>query len=269
MLSKFHPPLCVSPHCPMCAPHQRKIEVRDQLLSLPQERVDEMRRHMFTPVMRRISAIAPTLLNPAWVDTPPPTHGSDTLIRRYAAACELLHDPDHDQQDTENTLDSLHNQLCRVCYVSAVQDKEQELSMWLPRQLKCLKGADPIFSEVVTILDRMGTNTEDDAHMLALHAYKFRIAGATERLPIVRDRILAFLERVWPQNTRMQRDHQAIAAKLNRLIDLAYAARLAVAMALHPRLGAASGLHCLCDSNVHDCVEMAEPERLITWDGVL
>jgi hypothetical protein len=253
----------------MCAPHQRETEVRDQLLSLPEERVGDMRRHMFIPVLRRISAIAPTVLNPAWIDNPPPTHNSITVVRRYAAACELLHGAEHDQHDMENTLLSIYTQLTRPFYATIVEPNQRTLSVWLPRQLKCLEGADPIFSEVVTIIDRLDTSTEDDDDVLALHAHKLRIAGATERVPIIRDSILAFLDRIWPQNMRVRRDRRTIAAKLDQLIALTCAARLAVAMALHPRLGAASGLHCLDDSNVRGCVEMAEPEGLITWDGVL
>ena len=265
MLSKLHPSDCESLSCFLCTQTNRRRGLR-RLLMLPStDELGTARRHMFVPLLRRVSAVLPTLLPAAWIDAPPPTPDSynSTVERQYALACQGVNGPSHDFNDLQTDLVNL---------LSSVKLKSGGLEAVhaLPRQLEYLLGADDVLEETMHHLNTLTTSIPANYPHYRLGAYRVWATGGEERLKEAGVSLLEWLDRLWPRTAAIRHARQRAAQFLTVVTEIASSdnRRLALAMALHRKLGARSAIGMLTAELVVMCVERSEPTAVITWDGV-
>ena len=228
------------------------------------------REKMMRPTMERIVAEAGRVLPLAWMRVLP-TMDTGTLRGAevfYYEACKMLV-----ETGTKPDVRRLYFLLQTIVVDFLKLDEDTTAS--LLTQLSELKGRNKVFNDTMESVewDVMGyvPSQKDLGHWL-------RIVGAEDygqrllyhihvNVQLCTDQLMARTRK----RTRELADMNArlVALRKDALAQGSVQRRLAIAMALHPRLGAGSLVHALDPGIVAMCAAFSEPAPLLRWTDFL
>jgi hypothetical protein len=266
--------------CPRCVNLNYRERVTGVLTNMPPEGYRELYTKMMQPLLRNFSEFNPALFPVEWVDAAPPEYMPVNPMRRiFHHMCSCL---DAHRYVEGNEAEDV---------VFSIQSWSEELIAWLLRRRRKggesgkverkqlirlaastheLVGIDVVFKRLNFQIASFGRYEDPPLSVARMCDYVFDIGRPLYALYLAR----LFLTWYAKKGGHSRCCHH-VRSYLQRLVDMIVSTRLqdvdrnvAVAMALHERLGCASGLNVLGPDILALCLDRRK-ESLVTWRDVM
>ena len=255
---------CPGANCFLCMQVLSRQRIRWELKWPSVLSHDRVRTDMLVPVMKRICAAAPTILDARWIATPPllrpPFRGDDKLRAIHYDICHSL--------KRTPCVESVHCLL--VSMMNILQERgfiTKRVMLELRVQIHEVNNADVVTNDVLHFL----AAESPTQHCLQTMLYK--MAGAEDHGVRVATGFQGVLSALMHSTQRLTRRGRAQLAVKDRNMEMLKrhvsqfgekSRRLAIAMALHDRLGGGAGISVLSQELLHlvvDFTTVPEPVR--------
>jgi hypothetical protein len=270
-------PLC---SCSRCVDLRSALVYQRMMRHMSVETFERIRARLLIPFLMGISNLVPALFPSQWVGTPPvlqrPGDAGDSLRSEFRFLCAMV--------GLWQTLVRRDGSLDARTIIFSVSSRGDSLLTWLTTrrrwlfgfvspsdhrvvrlrmQARLLRGSDAVFSNFYTEVLSIVYRVRDPLDIESM----CRIAlgcGAVERIrTLAREYRLRFRDRA------LARYLSSLEAALDAKQSFENECLVAVAMALHPRLGAFSSLAAVGRDLLPYCAPRLEQEPLLCWREVV
>ena len=262
--------------CPCCKDLRDLYACQRLMRHVPVHLFEQIHERLLLPLLTGISHLVPILFPLQWTHSPSLCERTgDSLRSEYHCLCwmvyswrSLVSDGRVDAVRLIYTLSSRADNLLswltqRRRWLFGVISEWDARVIRLRSQIKQIKGVDAVFSkiyrEVLAIVHRMR-----DPLSIEVMGHFAMSCGAVDRM-----RTLAVELRVKFRSRSAVRYLTGLETALAGAQSMEYDRLIAVAMAMHPRLGALSPLACVGRDLLPHCVPRLMEEPLLGWRDVV